>query len=448
MEIRLTTSKKERRYVVKKISYMALIGFVGSVVINAGCSDEAFDADNLFSAGAAGAAGNGGSGGNNAGTGGSTAGSSGKGGAAGKGGSSGKGGSGGKAGSSGKGGSSPGGSGGAAGSGGKGDPCGGLCSPDTTCDVDTGKCVGKGGMGGNAGSGGAMAGSAGSGGSVAGSGGSSAGAGGNVAGSGGAGTGGSTAGTGGSTAGSAGNAGSGGSVAGSGGAGGSGGSPTCVPVTPVANAVTYDCVPGCLKMIVNKLGQTKIAESSANDSTCQTLPFITHPGPGDNLYTWVEAGDMDAMKATSIGSYPMTCKVKCKPTPNVGTAPNHAEMEAEIFSAGYTTVACGSNPEISLSQSCANGASLLVQYLENKHTTKSRVAKASAHGKAQADQRNARDEHYTFVRSSSLQHPQSGLCARSPGADFIAWGSSSCKKTHQLFKNPLMTPHLKSATRG
>ncbi len=434
MEIRLTTSKKERRYVVKKIS-LVFIGFVGfGFFTNAGCSDEAFDADNLFSAGAAGAAGNGGSGGNNAGTGGSTAGSSGKGGAAGKGGSS-PGGSGGKAGSSGKSGSSPGGSGGAAGSGGKGDPCGGLCSPDTTCDVDTGKCVGKGGMGGNAGSGGAMAGSAGSGGSVAGSGGSSAGAGGNVAGSGGAGTGGSTAGTGGSTAGSAGNAGSGGSVAGSGGAGGSGGSPTCVPVTPVANAVTYDCVPGCLKIMVNKLGQTKIVESSANDSTCQTLPFITHPGPGDNLYTWVEAGDnMDAMKATSLGSYPMTCKVKCKPTANVGTAPNHAEMEAEIFSAGYTTVACGSNPEISLSQSCANGASLLVQYLENKHTTKSRVAKASAHGKAQADQRNARDEHYTFVRSSSLQHPRQAVDKRpKPQSRFYRLGLFVMQKNSSTF---------------
>lgn len=411
MEIRLITSKKERRYVVKNFSLtLGLIGYVAFT--NAGCAGEGFTD---FGPGYGGEAGAAGAAGNAGGTGGSTAGSAGKSGAAGKGGSSGKGGAGGKAGASGKGGSSPGGS---AGAGGKGDPCGGLCSPDTVCDVDTGKCVGKGGMGGNAGAGGSTAGSSG-----AGTGGSSSGAGGNTAGSGGAGTGGSTAGSGGNAAGSggagtggstAGAAGSGGSVAGSGGAGGSGGSPTCVPIDPVANAVTYSCVPGCLKMIVNKLGQTKVPESSANDSTCQTLPFITHPGPGDNLYTWVEAGDMDAMKATSLGSYPMTCKVKCKPTPNVGTAPNHAEMEAEIFSAGYTTVACGSNPEISLSQSCANGASLLVQYLENKHTTKSRVAKASAHGKAQADQRNARDEHYTFVRSSSLQHPQVGYAPEAP----------------------------------
>lgn len=151
--------------------------------------------------------------------------------------------------------------------------------------------------------------------------------------------------------------------AGSGGQGGSGGDP-CMS-EPVPNALTISCTNACMKILVFNGGIIE-AKSSADNDQCEDIPFTNKPSSDDSVYIWINAdnaADLDMFKATSLGSYPKTCFMKCKvASPDPGPAPDHSEMEAEIFSGGYITVPCGSNPEISLSQTCAFGMNVIAQY--------------------------------------------------------------------------------------
>ncbi|MFO0781136.1 MAG: hypothetical protein U0519_04640 [Candidatus Gracilibacteria bacterium] len=148
--------------------------------------------------------------------------------------------------------------------------------------------------------------------------------------------------------------------------GGSGGGNSCSD-PPVANAVTFPCTSACYKVLLDQLGTTIVAESSSDDDLCEdgTTPS-SHPSAGMNLYVWVgDPANNNAISLDSLGVFPSACKVKCSSAPNPGPAPDHTQMNAELFSAGYATVACGAGPTISLSQSCPNGptgASYILQF--------------------------------------------------------------------------------------
>jgi len=104
------------------------------------------------------------------------------------------------------------------------------------------------------------------------------------------------------------------------------------------------------------------AESSSDDSLCEVLPFITHPLSGQYALVWVhDPATSNAFTAKSLGSFPSVCSVKCGPDP-VGDAPDHSEMETELLNGGYSVVACGAAPDISLSLPCPNGMYAVLQY--------------------------------------------------------------------------------------
>jgi hypothetical protein len=78
---------------------------------------------------------------------------------------------------------------------------------------------------------------------------------------------------------------------------------------------------------------------------------------------WVgDPANNNAFTATSMGSYPSSCKTRCASAFNPGPAPNLAQLDADIFVAGYVTVSCGPNPTVSLSKVCANGAEFVLNY--------------------------------------------------------------------------------------
>lgn len=231
---------------------------------------------------------------------------------------------------------------------------------------------------GNSGSGGGQAGMGGSSGSESGGSSGTAGTGGSGGNGGQAGMGGSggnnIGGSSGSTGGNGGDSGSGGSnssggaggqggLGGGAGMGGSGGDP-CM-AQPVPDSLTISCTNACTKVLVFN-GAIVPAKSSADNSECETIPFTNKPVADDSVYAWVDTpnpADLDMFKATSLGKYPKTCFMKCKAaSPNPGPAPDHSEMESEIFAGGYITVPCGSNPEISVSQTCAFGMNVIAQY--------------------------------------------------------------------------------------
>jgi len=169
---------------------------------------------------------------------------------------------------------------------------------------------------------------------------------------------------GGGTGGTGGQGGTGGS-GGTGGQGGSGGGPTCMD-PPENPALNIECTDFCLKVLVWDAGVTIDAESSNDDGLCEsTQPFITHPGSGQYAMVWVNdplnAANLDSFTAQSLGSYPSVCSIKCCPDP-LGAAPNHSEMETQLLNGGYTTVACGANPAVSLGQVCPFGMCAVLQY--------------------------------------------------------------------------------------
>ncbi len=186
------------------------------------------------------------------------------------------------------------------------------------------------------------------------------------------GTGGNTGGQGGSTpdggGGTGGDAGGAGGMAGAGGNGGScgagGGGTTCDdPSEP--NAVTFKCTDACLKTAVLDGGIIVPAESSADTDLCETLPFSTHPTSGQVVGVWVSdpnPAKNDAFSADSLGSYPSTCYAKCGPAPVPGPAPDHQQMETQLLNGGFSMVACGSNPAVTLGLNCANGMYAVLQY--------------------------------------------------------------------------------------
>jgi hypothetical protein len=78
---------------------------------------------------------------------------------------------------------------------------------------------------------------------------------------------------------------------------------------------------------------------------------------------WVsDPANNNAFTAQSLGSYPSVCNVKCGPAPVPGPAPDHTQMETELLNGGYTPVACGANPAVSLSLPCPNGMYAVLQY--------------------------------------------------------------------------------------
>jgi hypothetical protein len=185
------------------------------------------------------------------------------------------------------------------------------------------------------------------------------------------GTGGNTGGQGGSTpdggGGTGGDAGGAGGMAGEGGAGGAGGTgggPTCDdPSEP--NAVTFKCTDACLKIAVLDGGITVPTESSDDNDDCETLPFSTHPTSGQVVGVWVSdpnPAKNDAFTADSLGSYPSTCYAKCGPAPVPGPAPDHQQMETQLLNGGFSMVACGSNPAVTLGLNCTNGMYAVLQY--------------------------------------------------------------------------------------
>jgi hypothetical protein len=289
--------------------------------------------------------------------GGTTGGTAGSGGSSKDGGSSGS--TGGNSGQSGK-------DGGPGGNGGDGRSAG---SADGGNSGEAGSGIG-GNSGGSAGQAG-MGGSNGEGGNASGSGGSSG-----TAGTGGFNTGGNSGSTGGdggaggssNNGGASGTGGHGGlggdaGMGGESGAGGSGGDP-CM-AQPVPDSLTISCTNACTKVLVFN-GAIVPAKSSADNSECETIPFTNKPAADDSVYAWVDTpnpADLDMFKAVSLGKYPKTCFMKCKAaSPDPGPAPDHSEMENEIFGGGYITVPCGSNPQISLSQTCAFGINVIAQY--------------------------------------------------------------------------------------
>lgn len=223
------------------------------------------------------------------------------------------------------------------------------------CLLQTGGLGGKtttssGGSGGETGTGGMTASSGGSGG-TGGSGGKTS----------------SSSGTGGATtsSGSGGTGGSGGSTSssGGGGTGGSGGGDPCMD-QPANNALTIGCNSGCDKVLIySPSSGTDIAESSANDDLCEMLPFETHPNAGEYALVWVfDPANNNAIQATSLGSFPSKCSVKCGPVPNPGPAPDHTQMETQLLNGGYAPVSCGVMPTVSIASPCANGMYALLEY--------------------------------------------------------------------------------------
>ena len=126
--------------------------------------------------------------------------------------------------------------------------------------------------------------------------------------------------------------------------------------------MTFNCVKGCLKVALIRGGSVIVPESSADDSTCQSEPFVSHPIAGDWVFAWVKNPLLNPLMVISSPLYPAKCYAKCSPAFAPGPAPNHTQMKGEAFSAGYAVVSCCVSPNVSLNYSCPNGADYILQY--------------------------------------------------------------------------------------